>query len=143
MNRDGRPAPPRQAHLDPTSADSSDGRAAGLYLRAINRIAPLGERAQSELAAQLRQGDPNGREQALRAHLGLVVDLARSYEAAGLPLLDLISEGNLGLLEAIKGFDNAIGRTLATHAAQGIARAIEQALAHQSRTPSSQRTVPG
>lgn len=136
MNRNEPQALPRPANPDAIPPDSSDGHAVELYLQAISRIEPLRERLQFEVADRLRRGDPNAREQAVRAYLRLVVDLARNYETAGLPLLDLISEGNLGLLQAIERFDPASGKPLATQAAQGIVRAIDEALANRSPTPS-------
>ena len=77
---------------------------------------------------------PLAREQMIKANLRLVVKIARDYEDLGLPLLDLISEGNIGLIKAVERFDPAKGAKLSTYGSWWIKQAIKRALANQSKT---------
>src|ERR1044072_5976670 len=70
----------------------------------------------------------------IKANLRLVVKIARDYEEYGLPLLDLINEGNIGLMKAVERFNPAKGAKLSTYAAWWIKQAIRRALSHQSKT---------
>jgi RNA polymerase primary sigma factor len=87
-----------------------------------------------ELAARIREGDEAAREHMIRANLRLVVKIARDYEGLGLPLLDLINEGNIGLMKAVERFDPAKGGKLSTYGAWWIKQSIKRALANQSKT---------
>jgi len=87
-----------------------------------------------ELAYRIRKGDGSARDRMIRANLRLVVKLAREYEGMGLPLLDLISEGNIGLMRAVEYFDPRKGAKLSTYAALWIRQQIRRALANQGRT---------
>ena len=89
---------------------------------------------ENELAARIKKGDKKARDQMIRANLRLVVKIARDYEGIGLPLLDLISEGNIGLMKAVERFDPAKGGKLSTYGAWWIKQAIKRALANQSKT---------
>ena len=104
------------------------------YLQAINRVKPLAADVELELAARVRKGEKQAREQLIQAHLRTVVNIAREYEGAGLPLLNLISEGNLGLVEAVHRFDPAKRRNLSIHTSRWIKRSIERALARAKRS---------
>ncbi len=86
------------------------------------------------LAERIKLGDKEAREQMIKANLRLVVKIARDYEGLGLPLLDLISEGNIGLMKGVERFDPAKGAKLSTYAAWWIKEAIKRALANQSKT---------
>ena len=105
-----------------------------LYLREISKRKRLTPQAESALAARLKQGDPKAREQLIKANLGLVVKIAREHEGLGLPLLDLISEGNLGLLMGVGRFDPAKVGEPASYASWWIKRSITRALANYSQT---------
>ncbi len=87
-----------------------------------------------ELAARIKKGDKKAREQMIKANLRLVVKIARDYEGIGLPLLDLISEGNIGLMKAVERFDPAKGGKLSTYGSWWIKQSIKRALANQSKT---------
>lgn len=105
-----------------------------LYLREIGQIPLLTPEQEVELAKRIKRGDKKAREEMIRANLRLVVKIARDYEGLGLPLLDLISEGNIGLMKAVERFDPAKGGKLSTYSAWWIKQAIKRALANQSKT---------
>jgi RNA polymerase primary sigma factor len=87
-----------------------------------------------KLAARIKKGDKKARDLMIKANLRLVVKIARDYEGIGLPLLDLISEGNIGLIKAIERFDPAKGGKLSTYGSWWIKQSIKRALANQSKT---------
>ena len=87
-----------------------------------------------ELAARIKKGDKKAREQMIKANLRLVVKIAHDYEGFGLPLLDLISEGNIGLMKAVERFDPSKGGKLSTYGSWWIKQSIKRALANQSKT---------
>ncbi len=87
-----------------------------------------------ELAARIKKGDKKAREHMIKANLRLVVKIARDYEGIGLPLLDLISEGNIGLMKAVERFDPKKGGKLSTYGSWWIKQSIKRALANQSKT---------
>ena len=105
-----------------------------LYLREIGQVKLLTPAEEVKLAARIKKGDKNAREQMIKANLRLVVKIARDYERLGLPLLDLISEGNIGLMKAVERFDPAKGGKLSTYGAWWIKQSIKRALANQSKT---------
>jgi RNA polymerase primary sigma factor len=105
-----------------------------LYLREIGQVRLLTPQEEIDLAARIKKGDKKAREQMIKANLRLVVKIARDYEGIGLPLLDLISEGNIGLMKAVERFDPAKGGKLSTYAAWWIKQSIKRALANQSKT---------
>jgi len=105
-----------------------------IYLREIGQIALLTPAQEIELAARIKKGDKEARSQMIRANLRLVVKIAHDYNNLGLPLLDLISEGNIGLMKAVERFDPAKGGKLSTYAAWWIKQSIKRALANQSKT---------
>jgi len=105
------------------------------YLREIGRIALLTPQQEIELAAKIKKGgDAAARERMINANLRLVVTIAHDYANLGLPLLDLISEGNIGLTKAVERFDPAKGAKLSTYAMWWIKQSIKRALANQSKT---------
>src|SRR6266853_792878 len=105
-----------------------------LYLREIGQTPLLTPREEIELARRIKKGDRRAREQMIKANLRLVVKIARDYEGYGLPLLDLINEGNIGLMKGVERFDPKKGAKLSTYAAWWIKQSIKRALANQSKT---------
>ncbi|MCL4180114.1 MAG: sigma-70 family RNA polymerase sigma factor [Verrucomicrobia bacterium] len=135
---EGTVAPPRLVPATPAERPdrgSYDGDTAiKLYLREIGQVRLLTPQEEVELAARIKRGDKKAREQMIKANLRLVVKIARDYEGLGLPLLDLISEGNIGLMKAVERFDPAKGGKLSTYGAWWIKQSIKRALANQSKT---------
>jgi RNA polymerase primary sigma factor len=118
-----------------TESDRHDGdMAIKLYLKEIGQVKLLTPEEEIELAARIKKGDKKAREHMIKANLRLVVKIARDYEGIGLPLLDLISEGNIGLMKAVERFDPAKGGKLSTYGSWWIKQAIKRALANQSKT---------
>ena len=105
-----------------------------LYLREIGQVKLLTPEEEIELAARIKKGDKKAREHMIKANLRLVVKIAHDYEGLGLPLLDLINEGNIGLMKAVERFDPAKGGKLSTYGAWWIKQSIKRALANQSKT---------
>jgi RNA polymerase primary sigma factor len=127
--RDAAGAPPGRER------SSYDGDTAiKLYLREIGQVKLLTPQEEIDLAAKIKRGDKRAREQMIKANLRLVVKIARDYEGIGLPLLDLISEGNIGLMKAVERFDPAKGGKLSTYGSWWIKQSIKRALANQSKT---------
>jgi RNA polymerase primary sigma factor len=105
-----------------------------LYLREVGQVGLLTPEQEVVLAKRIQQGDEEARDLMIRANLRLVVKVAREYENLGLPLLDLINEGNIGLMKGVDRFDPAKGAKLSTYAAWWIKQAIKRALADQGKT---------
>ena len=103
------------------------------YLREIGRIPLLTPEQEIELAAKIKKGDAAARERMISANLRLVVTIAHDYANLDLPLLDLISEGNIGLTKAVERFDPTKGAKLSTYAIWWIKQSIKRALANQSK----------
>ncbi len=105
-----------------------------LYLREIGQVALLTREEEVALAARIHKGDKKAREHMIKANLRLVVKIAHDYDGLGLPLLDLINEGNIGLMKAVERFDPAKGGKLSTYGSWWIKQSIKRALANQSKT---------
>lgn len=105
-----------------------------LYLREISKTPLLTPEEEVQLAAKIKKGDKDARSHMIRANLRLVVKIAQDYSGYGLPISDLISEGNIGLMKAVERFDPAKGGKLSTYAAWWIKQSIKRALANQSKT---------
>jgi RNA polymerase primary sigma factor len=105
-----------------------------IYLREIMQTPLLTAQQEIELAARIKKGDQKARAWMIKANLRLVVKIAHDYSNLGLPLLDLISEGNIGLMKAVERFDPAEGGKLSTYGAWWIKQSIKRALANQSKT---------
>jgi RNA polymerase primary sigma factor len=129
------PPPPSDEPTARGARSSPDGSTAiRIYLREIGQVKLLTPQEEVALAARIKKGDKKAREQMIKANLRLVVRIARSYEGIGLPLLDLISEGNIGLMKAVERFDPAKGAKLSTYAAWWIKQSMKRALATQAKT---------
>jgi RNA polymerase primary sigma factor len=134
------PSLPKAADGDTTQfiqreASRYDGDTAiRLYLREIGLVKLLTPDEEIQLAARIKNGDKKAREHMIKANLRLVVKIARDYEGIGLPLLDLISEGNIGLMKAVERFDPSKGGKLSTYGSWWIKQSIKRALANQSKT---------
>src|SRR5258708_10869781 len=113
-------------------ADDS-GTSIKIYLREIMQTPLLTAQQEIELAARIKKGDSEARAWMIKANLRLVVKIAHDYSNLGLPLLDLISEGNIGLMKAVERFDPAKGGKLSTYAACWIKQSIKRALTNQSK----------
>jgi RNA polymerase primary sigma factor len=105
-----------------------------IYLREIGKTPLLTPAEEIDLAAKIKRGNKDARLKMIKANLRLVVKIAHDYANFGLPLLDLVSEGNIGLMKAVERFDPAKGGKLSTYAAWWIKQAIKRALANQSKT---------
>ena len=112
----------------------SERSAIKLYLQEIGKVPLLTPEQEVELAGRIHAGDKSARDHMISANLRLVVKIAHDYNNFGLPLLDLISEGNIGLIKAVERFDPAKGGKLSTYAAWWIKQSIKRALANQSKT---------
>jgi RNA polymerase primary sigma factor len=105
-----------------------------LYLQEIGKTPLLTIKEEITLARRIRKGSKAARDHMISANLRLVVKIAMDYKDFGLPLLDLISEGNIGLIKAVERFDPRKGGKLSTYAAWWIKQSIKRALANQSKT---------
>jgi RNA polymerase primary sigma factor len=106
----------------------------GLYLREISQVPLLTPKEEIKLAGQIKRGSKKAREKMITANLRLVVKIAHDFSNYGLPLLDLVSEGNIGLMKAVERFDPMKGGKLSTYASWWIKQSIKRALANQSKT---------
>jgi RNA polymerase primary sigma factor len=104
------------------------------YLREINETALLTALDEKELSYRIAEGDAAARDRMVRANLRLVVNIARAYTGKGLPLQDLIEEGNLGLLRAVEGFDPGMDTRFSTYASYWIKQSIKRALVNSAKT---------
>jgi len=129
------PVTPPAAEPVPTERQSYTGDSAfHLYVREIGLTKLLTVKEEGQLARRIQKGDADAREHMIKANLRLVVKIARDYENYGLPLLDLINEGNIGLMRAVEKFDPRKGAKLSTYAAWWIKQSIRRALSDQSKT---------
>lgn len=119
---------------EPAPQGGSRGDTLELYLREIGRVNLLTPAEEVALARRIRKGDEAAREHMIKANLRLVVKIARDYEGLGLPLLDLINEGNIGLMKGVERFDPDKGAKLSTYSSWWIKQAIRRALAQQGKT---------
>ena len=124
-----------QPHLPEIEREAYDENSGlTLYLREVGQTPLLTPAEEIQLAKRIKRGDSKAREQMIKANLRLVVKIARSYEHYGLPLLDLINEGNIGLMKGVERFDPAKGAKFSTYGAWWIKQSIRRALANQSKT---------
>ena len=125
---------PSVAAAEPNPSESLRGDTLQLYLREIGQVKLLTPKEEIALARRIQKGDKKAREQMITANLRLVVKIARDYEGLGLPLLDLINEGNIGLMKGVERFNPRKGAKLSTYASWWIKQSIMRALANQSKT---------
>ncbi len=104
------------------------------YLREINRVSLLTADEEKELAYRIHDGDLEAREHMIRANLRLVVSIAKNYSGRGLTLMDLIEEGNIGLMRAVEKFDPAEETRFSTYATWWIKQGIRRALVNTVKT---------
>jgi RNA polymerase primary sigma factor len=114
--------------------EHESGNTIQMYLREIGQTPLLTRQEEVQLAARVKRGDKKARARMIKANLRLVVKISHDYENLGLPLLDLISEGNIGLMKAVERFDPKKGAKLSTYAAWWIKQSIRRALSNQSKT---------
>ncbi len=105
-----------------------------VYLKEIGRVPLLTPEEEVELAERMAEGDPYARKRLSEANLRLVVSIAKRYVGRGMQFLDLIQEGNLGLIKAVEKFDHTKGFKFSTYATWWIRQAITRAIADQART---------
>ena len=104
------------------------------YMQEIGETPLLTPTEEIQLAARVRRGDKKARERMIKANLRLVVKISYDYANFGMPLLDLINEGNIGLMKAVERFNPKKGAKLSTYAALWIKQSIRRALSNQSKT---------
>jgi RNA polymerase primary sigma factor len=123
---------------EPDGVETSDGTKADdplkLYVRSIGDGRLLTREEERELARRKDAGDEAAKKRLIESNLRLVMSITRGYTRAGVPLLDLIQEGNLGLIRAVEKFDYRLGYKLSTYATWWIKQAVQRALADQGRT---------
>jgi RNA polymerase primary sigma factor len=117
---------------EPGQAEADD--ALGAYLREIGRGVLLTKEQEVELAKQIEAGSDAARRRMTEANLRLVVSIAKKYQGRGLPLLDLIQEGNVGLMRAVAKFDHRRGFKFSTYATWWIRQAVLRSIGDQART---------
>ena len=137
-NADERPAP-RGDRADTVAEPAASGGAANgdpvrRYLNEIGRIPLLTAQDEVRLAKAIERGDASARRQMINANLRLVVSVAKKYTGHDVPLLDLVQEGNSGLMRAVEKFDWRRGFKFSTYATWWIRQSITRAIAEQSRT---------
>ena len=114
--------------------ENSEQSSLDIYLKQISVIPLITVEEEIELAKKIGSGDEKAREKMITANLRLVVKIAQDYSNIGLSLLDLINEGNMGLMKAVERFDPSKGGKLSTYASWWIKQSIKRALANQSKT---------
>ena len=128
---------PGKAHLSRPDSNKSSGSAidsASIYLREIGYVPLLSAEEEVYFSRLARDGDEASRQRMIESNLRLVVKIARRYVNRGLNLLDLVEEGNLGLIRAVEKFDPELGFRFSTYATWWIRQNVERALMNQTRT---------
>ena len=124
----------RRARPEPEAAGAATQDPLKLYVRQIGNGRLLTHAEERELARRKDEGDEEAKSRLIECNLRLVMSITRHYTRAGVPLLDLIQEGNLGLIRAVEKFDYTLGYKLSTYATWWIRQSISRALAEQGRT---------
>ncbi len=117
-----------------TASEHATADAIKLYLQEIKRSQLLTAEDERELAGLIAEGDAAARERMIESNLRLVVKIAKRYMDRGLPFLDLIEEGNMGLIKAVEKFKVSKGCRFSTYATWWIRQSIERSIVNQSRT---------
>jgi RNA polymerase primary sigma factor len=130
--REEKPLPAPQPYVPPPIESTTD--ALQLFLREAGRHALLTAAQEVELAKKIERGDPEAKQRMIQSNLRLVVSIAKNYRNQGLPFLDLIQEGTLGLIRAVEKFDWRRGYKFSTYATWWIRQAVARALADKART---------
>src|SRR5213593_172808 len=128
-DKDKEEQPPPQPIVYETTTDALQ-----LFLREAGRHALLTAAQEVELSKRIERGDPEAKQHMIQSNLRLVVSIAKNYRNQGLPFLDLIQEGTLGLIRAVEKFDWRRGNKFSTYATWWIRQAVERALADKART---------
>jgi len=105
-----------------------------LYLKDIKNLQLLTAKEEVELAKRIKKGDKRARQKMIQSNLRLVINIAKKYSYLGVPMLDLIEEGNLGLMKAVEKFNYTMGYRFSTYAAWWIKQYITRAIANQGKT---------
>ena len=105
-----------------------------IYLKEIGKVPLLNAQQEIELAQRIIAGDEDAKQELINANLRLVISIAKRYAGRGMPFLDLIQEGNMGLIKAVEKFDYTKGFKFSTYATWWIRQAITRAIADQART---------
>ena len=113
---------------------NESNRCLSRYLEEIGKFEPLPPAREIELAQRVKQGDAIALNELTEANLRFVVSVAKDYQGQGLPLTDLINEGNLGLIKAAERFDETRGFKFISYAVWWIRQSITRAIADQART---------
>lgn len=121
------------ANINTNTARTSETGALGMYLKDIERIPLLGRDEEYDLAIRAKNGDAIAREKLVNGNLRFVVSIAKQFQNRGLPLIDLISEGNIGLLTAIDKFEPEKGYHFISYAVWWIRQSILKAIGEKSR----------
>jgi len=134
LNDNGAGEPNRKNGRDlPDAGDLNAGNTLQVYLRDIRRAPLLTPQEEFDTATRARQGDFSARQAMIEHNLRLVVSIAKNYMGRGLPMTDLIEEGNLGLMHSIGKFEPDRGFRFSTYASWWVRQSIERALMHQAR----------
>ncbi|MBO7664545.1 RNA polymerase sigma factor RpoD [Candidatus Saccharibacteria bacterium] len=120
--------------ITPENVDAFADDSVRLYLREIGKIPLLSPEEEADLAQRIVKGDKKAKDKMVESNMRLVVSIAKRYGGRGLDFLDLIQEGNTGLLRAVEKFDPAKGFKFSTYATWWVRQAITRAIADQART---------
>jgi RNA polymerase primary sigma factor len=126
--------PAKEAEPEVESSPGLTEDTVGMYLREISTVSLLTAAEEISLAKAIEHGDPSARQRLIESNLRLVVSVARRYTGRGLGFLDLIQEGNVGLMKAVERYDWRLGHRFSTYATWWIRQAVTRALADQGRT---------
>ena len=137
MDMDESEVPNEKELKDITNLATSDVKvndSVKIYLKEIGKVPLLNAQQEIELAKRILQGDEDAKNDLITANLRLVISIAKRYAGRGMPFLDLIQEGNIGLMKAVDKFDYTKGFKFSTYATWWIKQAIARAIADQART---------
>ena len=124
----------KNAKLYTTADQYEDANILSMYLKEINRIPLMSREEEETVARKAAEGDPAARKRIIEANLRFVVNVAKKYQNQGLPLIDLINEGNIGLMNAIEKYDVDRGYHFISYAVWWIKQSILKAICEKSRT---------